>query len=142
MHTTVLVTRRVAAGLALVAALAAPMPASAQSQLDASQAQAFMGSWVINMSTDFGPMVITMSIQDQGGKVAASVGSPEMGGTTEVTDITLQGANLVLKYDIDAQGQFIDVSMNLEPAGANLNTVIEAAGGQFTTTAVATRAQG
>jgi hypothetical protein len=83
-----------------------------------------------------------MSIQDQGGKVAASVGSPEMGGTTEVTDITLQGANLVLKYDIDAQGQFIDVSMNLEPAGANLNTVIEAAGGQFTTTAVATRAQG
>jgi hypothetical protein len=36
----------------------------------------------------------------------------------------------------------IDVSMSLAPAGENLDTVISAAGGQFTTTAVATRAQG
>ena len=94
------------------------------------------------MQTDFGPMVINMTIDDRSGKVGASVGSPEMGGTLEVTDITREGENLVLKYDIDAQGQMIDVSMSLAPAGENLNTVITAAGGQFSTTAVATRTQG
>lgn len=140
MKTTMLVSPRLAAGLALVGALLAPIGASAQSQLDVAQAQAFLGSWVINMDTDFGPMVINMNIQDQSGKVAATVGSPEMGGMLDVTDITREGANLVLKYDIDAQGQYIDVMMSLEPSGESLNTVIEAAGGQFMTTAVATRA--
>jgi hypothetical protein len=135
-------TRRLAIGLALAGALLAPLHAAAQSQLDVAQAQAFLGSWVINMETDFGPMVINMTIDDRSGKVGASVGSPEMGGTLEVTDITREGENLVLKYDIDAQGQMIDVSMSLAPAGENLDTVISAAGGQFTTTAVATRAQG
>jgi len=140
MNAALIVTRRLA-GLALVAALVAPQQAAAQSQLDVSQAQAFLGSWVINMDTDFGPMVISMTIDDRSGKVGASVGSPEMGGTLEVTDITREGENLVLKYDIDAQGQMIDVSMSLAPAGENLDTVIEAAGGQFMTTALATRAQ-
>jgi hypothetical protein len=141
MSTNILLTRRLALGLALVGALVAPMQASAQSELDAAQAQAFLGSWVIAMDTDFGPMTISMTIADRSGKVAASVGSPEMGGMVDVTDITRTGDNLVLRYDIDAQGQFIDVSMSLAPDGENLATVIEAAGGQFMTTAVATRAQ-
>ena len=140
MNAAHIVTRRLA-GLALVAALVAPHQAAAQSQLDVSQAQAFLGSWVISMDTDFGPMVINMTIDNRSGKVGASVGSPEMGGMLEVTDITRAGENLVLKYDIDAQGQMIDVSMSLTPAGENLSTVIEAAGGQFMTTATATRAQ-
>ncbi len=134
-------TRRLSMGLALAAALVAPTQASAQSELDAAQAQAFMGSWVIAMDTDFGPMVISMTIEDRSGKVGANVGSAEMGGMVDVTDITRAGESLVLRYDIDAQGQFIDVSMSLEPAGENLSTVIEAAAGQFVTTAVATRAQ-
>jgi hypothetical protein len=141
MSTITNVTRRFALGLAMAGALAAPMQASAQSELDTAQAQAFLGSWVINMNTDFGPMTISMSITDQAGKVAANVGSPEMGGTVAVTDITRAGERLVLRYDIDAQGQFIDVSMSLQPDGENLATTIEAAGGQFMTTAVATRAQ-
>ena len=141
MNRTLLVTRRVAVGLALLAAVAAPGQASAQSELDTSQAQAFLGSWVIAMDTDFGPMSISMTIEDRGGKVAASVGSPEMGGTVEVTNITREGEQLILRYDIDAQGQVIDVSMALVPAGENLATNIEAAAGQFVTTATATRAQ-
>lgn len=141
MNSTIRLPRRLAFGLAVLGALTAPIQASAQSQLDVAQAQAFLGSWVISMQTDFGPMVINMSIEDRSGKVAASVGSPEMGGTLEVTDITREGESLLLKYDIDAQGQLIDVSMSLAPEGESLNTVIEAAGGQFMTTAVATRAQ-
>ena len=141
MKKTVLVTRRIAASLVLVGALVAPMDASAQSELDVAQAQAFLGDWVINMDTDFGPMTLNMSITDQGGKVAATVGSLDLGGEAEVTDITREGESLVLRYDIDAQGQYVDVVMNLQRDGENINTTIEAAGGQFMTTAVATRAQ-
>lgn len=130
-----------ALGLALVAAVAAPMQASAQSQLDTSQARAFLGTWVIAMETDFGPMTLNMSITDSSGKVAARVGSPELGGETDVTNIAREGEHLILRYDIDAQGQFIDVVMRLLPEGENLNTQIEAAAGQFVTTATATRAQ-
>lgn len=142
MYKIVTTAPRFAGLLALLAGAIAPLPASAQSELDVGQAQAFLGSWVIAMDTDFGPMSINMTIEDRSGKVAASVGSPEMGGTIDITDISRSGENLVLKYDVDAQGQFIDVSMSLEPSGENLTTVIQAAGGQFTTTAVATRAQG
>lgn len=141
MKKTIRVARRVAASLVLMGALLVPMDASAQSQLDVAQAQAFLGEWVINMDTDFGPMTLNMTIEDRGGKVAASVGSPDLGGEAEVTDITREGENLVLRYDIDAQGQFVDVLMSLVRDGENINTTIEAAGGQFVTTAVATRAQ-
>jgi hypothetical protein len=141
MNSTTLIVRRAAGCVALVGALLAPVQASAQSQLDVAQAQAFLGSWVIAMDTDFGPMTMNMSIENRDGKVAASVGSPELGGTVDVTDITREGEHLVLRYDIDAQGQYIDVSMSLEPAGENLTTYIEAAGGQFITTATARRAQ-
>ena len=133
--------RRLAMGLALAGALVAPIQASAQSELDIAEAQAFLGSWVIAMETDFGPMVINMTIEDRSGKVGANVGSAEMGGMVDVTDITRSGESLVLRYDIDAQGQLVDVSMSLAPDGENLATVIEAAAGQFMTTAVATRAQ-
>jgi len=141
MNRTILVTRRLALGLALAAAAAAPAQVSAQSELDTAQASAFLGSWVIAMDTDFGPMTISMTIEDRGGKVGANVGSPEMGGMVDVTNITREGEQLILRYDIDAQGQFIDVAMALEPAGEELTTYIEAAAGQFMATATATRAQ-
>jgi hypothetical protein len=133
-------TRGVLAALVVTALAAAPQALSAQSQLDVSQARAFLGNWVISMQTDFGPMTLNMTIADQGGKVAASVGSPEMGGMVNVTDVTRDGDALVLRYDIDAQGQMIDVMMSLTPSGENLATYIEAAAGQFMVQATATRA--
>jgi hypothetical protein len=125
---------------ALAAALSLPTRASAQSQLDAAQARAFLGDWVLSMQTEMGPMSMTMSIKDQGGKVAASVGSQEMGGTIDVTDVSRDGESLLLKYNIDAQGMMVDVSMKLTPAGSDMETFISAAQGQFTATATATKA--
>ncbi len=142
MKNTVRSTRRFAIALAMAGALVAPLQLSAQSQLDVSQAQGFLGTWVIAMDTDFGPVTLNMTIENQAGKVAASVGSPEMGGSVSVTDITRSGERLVLRYDIDAQGQLVDVVMSLQRDGETLSTNIEAAAGQFMTTAVARRAQG
>lgn len=132
--------RRFAFVATLLGALTLPTAVSAQSQLDVGQAQGFLGNWVIDMDTDFGPMTINMDITDMSGKVGATVGSPDM-GTTEVTDITRSGDQLVLRYNIDAQGQYVDVEMSLQPDGDNLATSISAAGGQFMVDAVATRSE-
>jgi hypothetical protein len=128
--------------LGMAIALLSPLTASAQSQLDAAQAQPFMGEWVVNMDTDFGPFALNLSVTDQSGKVAASIGSPDLGGSQAVTDITGNPAGLVLKWELDAQGQIMDVSLSLIPAGANLATIFQTADGQFSAAGTATKASG
>jgi hypothetical protein len=130
--------RRLALSAALVAAVASP--ASAQSQLDTPQAQAFLGNWVMSLVTDMGPMDLQLNIRDQGGKVAAQFGSPALGALADVTDITKQGEQLIMNLFIEAQGQSIDISMAIVPDGDALNVDLSAAGGAFTTNARATRA--
>ena len=137
------VTRTCALGVGLVALAAAlASPAAAQSQLDASQAQAFMGNWVLPLTTDMGAMNLQLNISDQGGKVAAQFGAPEMGALADVTDITKEGQNLNMSLFVDAQGQSIDVALTLTPDGDGLNVALSAAGGSFTANARATRAAG
>ena len=130
-------------GLAMATVLCAallPSLAAAQSELDVAQAQAFMGKWVISMQTDFGPFQMDLDLVDQGGKVAASIGSPEMGGTQPVTDITRSDESLVLEFEADAQGQVFDVSVALVPNGENLIVLFEVGTGEFSASGVATRA--
>jgi hypothetical protein len=128
--------------LVLCAALAAAAvsPASGQSQLDTSQAQAFLGSWVIPLNTDMGAMTLQLSIVDQGGKVAATFGAPDMGTVANVTDITRAGDELHMNLFIDAQGQSVDIALQLAREGEDLNVGLSAMGGSFVTSAKATRA--
>jgi hypothetical protein len=140
MRPNVTQPRRLAVCTAIALALLAPLSASAQSQLDVSQAQAFMGNWVVAMDTDFGPFSFNVDIVDQGGKVAVNVGSPEMGGSQSVTNVTRNGEQLVMNWDLDAQGQVVDAMMTLEPNGANLDAEFDVAGGQFVAAGVGTRA--
>jgi hypothetical protein len=128
--------------LALCAALAAALAsqASAQSQLDTSEARPFLGNWVMPLSTDMGQMNLQLNIRDQAGKVGAQFGAPEMGALAEVTDITKSGELLMMNLFIDAQGQSIDIALAITPDGDGLNVDLSAAGGAFTATARATRA--
>ena len=130
-------------GLAVATALCAavlPGHAAAQSKLDVAQAEAFLGKWVISMQTDFGPFHMDLDVADQEGKVAASIGSPEMGGSQPVTDITRSGESLVLKFEADAQGQIIAVAVTLEPNGENLDVWFDVGTGEFSASGVGTRA--
>jgi hypothetical protein len=128
--------------LALCAALvgAAVSPASAQSALDTSQAQAFLGNWVLPLVTDQGNMNLQLNIVDQGGKVAATFGDPAMGIMSDVTDITRAGEQLLMNLMIDAQGQQIDIALQIARDGDGLNIDLNAMAGAFTATGRATRA--
>ena len=125
---------------ALIGAAMAPVHASAQSQLDVAQAQAFLGSWVVNMETDFGPFTMNLDVTDQDGKVAANMGSPEMGGSQPVNDITKSEESLLLRFSTNAQGQMIDIEVALVPNGETLDVYFDVGGGQFSATGTATRA--
>ncbi|MDH3423169.1 MAG: hypothetical protein OEN00_09255 [Gemmatimonadota bacterium] len=125
------------AALALVAAL--PLAASAQSSLDAAEATAFIGSWDLSMESPQGEFVMDLEITDSSGKVAASIGAAEMGGMQQVTNISKSGANLMLRYEIDAQGQMAPVAVTLAPNGAELNVTMDFADGMFVMSGTGTK---
>ncbi|MSR21952.1 MAG: hypothetical protein EXR92_00070 [Gemmatimonadetes bacterium] len=124
----------------LLAVMLSPLVASAQSQLSTSAAQAFLGNWNLAIQTEQGVFNLDLDIVDQGGKVAANLGSPEMGVSQTVTDITRSGDNLVLRYAMNAQGQPAPpISLTLTPNGNELNALVSVAEGAFTATGIATK---
>jgi hypothetical protein len=108
------ITRMVPALFAL--AIAIPSAAAAQSSLDTSAAGTFMGSWELEFESPQGALVMDLALTDSGGKVAANVSNEMMGGQ-EVTDVSISGDNLVLRYEIDAQGQIAPVALTVTPGG-------------------------
>ena len=135
-------TGRLAAVAVLLGAILSPLAASAQSELDSSEASAFLGEWLVALDTDFGAFDMDLSITDQGGKVAVTITTPDPAGgaptATEITDVSKSGDDLVLNYDLDAQGQLITVSVTLEPDGDDLKAAFDF-GGQFFADGGATR---
>jgi hypothetical protein len=111
------------ATLALTLALALPQAATAQSQLDTSQAQAFIGSWVVSMTSDMGAFTMNVEIRDMGGKVAATLNQADMGMQQEVTDIVKSGESLVLSFDGDFQGQAFTAALSFEPPSGDESAV-------------------
>lgn len=131
--------RRLAVATALVGAVFSPLAVSAQSGLDSSEAEVFLGDWVVSVDSDLGAFEVVLTIEDREGKVVASVALPEQ-GVTEVTDINRSGEGLVLNYEIDAQGQAFPVSVTLEPDGEGLSVEFDF-GGQFFMDGSAVRAE-
>ncbi len=145
MKTTLLHVRRLAVAAAFLGLVFAPQGASAQSELDASEASAFMGSWSISFQSDFGAIEFPLELTDQGGKVAAKVGLPDFDGSgpgapVDVTDLSRSGEGLVLNYEFDAQGQLVPVSLTLTPDGDGLAAVFDLADGALSIDGTGTRA--
>ncbi len=140
MKTTLLHVRRLVVVAALLGVVVSPRAASAQSELDTSEAAAFIGSWTISMQGDFA-FEFPLELEDQGGKVAANVGGFDpSAGMTPVTDITLSGEGILLRYDIDAQGQIVPASLEITPSGDGFVALLEIADGAFTVDGTATKA--
>ena len=141
MRTAPLHVRRLAMAAAVLGAFFSPSAASAQSQLDVTEAQVFLGNWDLALEADFGPFDLYLQIEDQGGKVSASVGSPEA-GMQDVTDITRSDESLILNYEMDYQGQLFPVVLALEPDGEALSASFETGGGELSAGGTATKAAG
>jgi len=116
--------------LVLLAALAPGL--SAQSQLDAAEARAYLGSWTLSFTSDMGPFSMTADIRDVGGKVAATVTQADMGMQQEITDISKSGESLALAFTGDFQGQAFAAVITIEPPAGNESAVyFDVNDGQF-----------
>src|SRR5688572_2388203 len=112
-----------ATALAIMAALVMPPTASAQSQLATSEAQAYLGSWTLNFTSDMGAFAMTCDIRDMAGKVAVVLSQSDMGMQQEITDISKAGESLALAFAGDFQGQAFAAVITLEPPAGNESSV-------------------
>lgn len=126
--------------LLLVVGIAGPATVAAQdSPVRAADARAFLGEWAIAVDAQGQAVVIELDITEENGNVAAEVNDPMGGGSVRINRISKAGDNLVLSYDVDAQGQAFPIRVTLTPEADALNAAIDVAAGMFTTTAKATR---
>jgi maltose-binding protein MalE len=122
----------------IVAALVAAawlVPASATAQgkastLDTAKAKGFIGEWVLTIEGRRGPQERPLSITDVGGKVAAEL-SGGRGGPVSITDITMSGSDLVLKWSQQGPNGEVPIVMTLTMKDGGLVVKQDIAGGQF-----------
>ncbi len=130
--------RKMLFGAALVAlsVLALPSISSAQgkaSTLDTAKAKPFMGEWVLTVEGRRGPQERPLSLTDVGGKVAAEL-SGGRGGPVSITDISMAGSDLVLKWSQQSPQGEIPIVMTLTLKDGGLVVKQDMAGGQFSAT--------
>ena len=117
----------------VVLLLARPAAAGQASMLDASEASAFMGTWVIAMEVprDGGTRDQTVVIRDEGDKVAARIEGGR-GGALDITDIAKDGDSLVLSFERSGRGQAFPIVLTLTLDGEMINASQDIGGGRFT----------
>jgi len=113
--------------------LAGPAAAGPASMLDASEASAFMGTWVIAMENPRGGGTRdqTVVIRDEGGKAAARIEGGQ-GGALDITDIGKDGDSLVLSFERSGRGRAFPIVLTLTLDGEMINASQDIGGGRFT----------
>jgi hypothetical protein len=103
----------IVAVLALAAPLATLTAQGGASTLDTAKAKAFVAEWALTIQGGRGPQERTLSIKDVGGKVAAELGAAGRGGPVTVTDITMLGSDLILKWKQMGRNGEVEIMMTL-----------------------------
>lgn len=110
--------------------LAAAAPANAQ--LTPADAGDFMGAWTLLVDSPQGTFEQEMVVKDEDGKVVAVITSQIQPDGQRVTDVAKVGADLVLKFAGNFQGNAFDAKVTVTPTEAGKATVnFDINGGQF-----------
>jgi mono/diheme cytochrome c family protein len=129
IFTVALLTQAVQGGSQTPPQSARPAVASASS-ITPEQAAPFIGNWLATLSMGGNDFPLTVAVTADAGRVAATVSSG-MQPTTNVSEISLAGKNLVLKYVTDMQGRALSNVMTLTPNGAGLDVSLAVMDGQY-----------
>ena len=111
---------------------------STGSTVSPAQAAPFIGDWTAAITSQMGPSTYLVSVKVEGGSVVASVTGGIFPRTT-VSDISLVGKNLFLKYASDFQGTLIPSLIAMTPQGQNMLLTISLMDGQFEMAGTATK---
>jgi hypothetical protein len=129
---------RIVRVLALVAILLAPAVSRAQS-LSPADAGDYMGIWTMSMEGPQGPFEQELDLKDKEGKVVGELTNAVM-PTQVITDISKSGADLVMKYEGNFQGNPFSATLTMTPDGSNkAKVVFDVNGGMFTMSGTAAK---
>ena len=90
---------------------------AAASSITPEQAAPFVANWLLTLSAGANDFSLAVAVTANAGKVAATVSSDTQ-PAVEVSDISMSGKSLVLKYITNMQGTPLSTVMTLIPAGA------------------------
>ena len=120
------------ASSAAPAASGAPAPATPES------AAAFLGDWTLTEEGPNGPATFVLAVKAKDGAVGAEISS-EMQPLQQITDVTVSGTSLILKYMFDYQGTPVPVVVTLKPADDKVGAQLDFADGAYLMTGTAAK---
>ena len=130
---------RISVVVAICALAGSVLGAQALKPLSTTDAGTFMGAWALNIESPQGSLVMTLTLTDKAGVVAAELSS-DMMPTQKVEDLSKAGTDLVLKYQGDFQGQAFAAKITLTPVeDAKVAVNFDVMDGQFQMSGVGTK---
>jgi hypothetical protein len=106
----------------------------------AENAAVFLGNWTLTAEGQQGPATFSLAVRPEAGKVLAEISSTVM-PKQAITDITMLGPALVLRYSFDYQGMAIPVALTLTPSEGKTAVNMAFADGQYVMTGSAAKAE-
>ena len=126
-------TNQMARFIGTVAVVIALVSALSAAQLAPADAGAFMGSWTLALDSPQGSFEQSLVLKDEGGKVVGEISSQMQPDVQKVTDVSKNGADLVLKFAGNFQGNPYDAAITMTPDGTDkCKVTFDVNGGQFT----------
>ncbi len=101
------------------------------STLDSSEAEEFMGTWLITLDNTFATWQENLVIRDVSGKVAASVGVAGQDTSLNIQGIVKDGKSLVFTLERWENGQPIEAVMTVTRDGEMIGVVQTLEGSEF-----------
>jgi hypothetical protein len=116
--------------------------APARAQLAPADAGDFMGAWTLVVDSPQGPFEQELTLKDEEGKVIAVITSQIQPDGQRITDVAKVGADLVLKFSGNFQGNAFDAKITVTPTEAGKATVnFDVNNGQFVMSGSGTKKQ-
>jgi len=133
-------TRHSWIGRVIVLAVVLFAPAVSRAQgLAPADADDFMGTWVMSMEGPQGAFEQELELKDKDGKVVGELTNAVM-PMQVITDVSKPGADLVLKYEGNYQGNPYSATLTLVPDGASKAKVtFDVNSGMFTMSGTAAK---
>ena len=112
----------------------------ARAQLAPADAGDFMGAWTLVVDSPQGPFEQELTLKDEEGKVVAVITSQIQPDGQRITDVAKVGADLVLKFAGNFQGNAFDAKVTVTPTEAGKATVnFDVNSGQFVMSGTGTK---
>ena len=121
-------------------AIALTLSTGLSAQISPADAGAFMGSWAVMLETPQGNLEQSVVLKDEGGKVVAEMSNQMQPEVQKITDISKNGADLVLKLTLNRQGNTFDAVITMTPDGTDkCKVTFDVNGGQITLNGTGTK---